>query len=414
MKKETEGDLTQRSENRFDEDNCGITESVDHLIERFGPRLAGTPGCLGAAVELEERFGKECDRSWLQKFHIHPDSFWCIPGVTAFGFLLATGLYVMNREMLALMILLAGFIYTLVHYIFLNGLFDRLFQQKEGLNVAGVIEPNGEVERQILLCAHHDSAKRCRFLEECQVLYPFRLIAAMMLYTLNTSAFILMVLPLPGVHAFLKEIMPFSLAVGVIFITPFFFFYRSEGTPGAGDNLLGSVILIRLAHLFGKNGKRLDTTRLILVSHDGEEIGMRGAHFFLREHRELLDSSPLTVINIDSLHHFDDLTLLETDRNGWVSLSGDLNRKLKKEWKRMGLDVKLKKLPLGGGGTDAAVYAAAGYETASLIGISTSLVRNGLVYHTRMDDVEHLDGSIIRAALRGLSRAICVLDKQIS
>lgn len=388
-----------------------IRDTVRSVMEQFGPRLAGTPACLGAARVLGELMGEACDRSWLQPFPLHPGSFWRIPAAAALGFILAFLFHLPGWNLISLLVLSAGFLYALVHFIFLGDLFDGLFAKKEGLNVAAVIEPVRKAQRQILLCAHHDSALRCRFLEKRQILYPFRMIPAMVLYGLTTASFGVMQLPAPAVQAALKAAVPYLMALGLWFILPFFFFYRAEASPGAGDNLLGSAILVRMTQLFGRGGKRPASTRLILVSHDGEEIGMRGARAFLRKHRQLLDSCPLTVVNIDSLHRLEDLTLLESDRNGLVPLSAGLNRKLKDVFQTEGLAVKGKKLPLGGGGTDAAVYAAAGYDAASLIGISTALIRRGLVYHTRLDDEAHLDSRIIEGALIGLCRTVQVLDQ---
>jgi hypothetical protein len=265
------------------------------------------------------------------------------------------------------------------------------------MNVAGVTEPEKEAKRQLLICAHHDSALRCRFMERFQVLYPFRMIPAMLLYLMTTAAFLL--LPFPALQAYLNRLIPLLLLVGSVFILPFFFFYRCMGTPGAGDNLLASVLLVKTAGMLRERFGRLNDTRIIWVSHDGEEVGMRGAHAFLAGHRDLLSALPTRVINLDSLHCLEDLTLLASDRNGTVELSPGWNRELTKLWGKIGHQPALRALPPGGGGTDAAVYAAWGLPTASLIGLSTDFIRRNMVYHTADDDVAHLDDRIIRAVL---------------
>lgn len=391
-------------------DTAEIRMQVEELIQRHGPRLAGSQSCLDAARDLKEKFEGVCDRSWLDAFTMNPDSFWFLPLVIVGTFTLSGVLQFLHLPAIwSFLVLMGGLIFGLVQFIFLGGFFDPLFIRKRGQNVVGILEPRGAVRQQLVLCAHHDSALRCRFLERHQILYPFRMIPAMLLYLLTFLVSILQILPLPRLQTLLSDLMVPLYICGAFFILPFSIFYRWEGTPGAGDNLLASVLLIRIADKIRQHGG-LERTRLILVSHDGEEVGMRGARAFLKQHRDLLESVPTDVLCIDSLHRFEDLTLLASDRNGTVGLSDQYNRLLSRIWRKQGYEVRTRKLPLGGGGTDAAVFADAGFQTASLIGISTDFIRQGLVYHTDQDDVAHLDDRIIDAGLDMLIETVLFMD----
>jgi len=389
-----------------------IKTLVDGFILRYGPRLAGTKSCLEAASELKEHLGAVCDRAWLQSFKMHPDSFWSIPIITATAFGLSGLIYLLGIDSLfSLLLLLTGFLFALIHFIFLGKLLDPIFPVRQGMNVIAIKEPAREIKKQIVICAHHDSALRCRFLERWQILYPFRMIPAMFFYILMTMVLGLMQLPFPGIHTTVKPMIVILFLSGSLFVLPFFFFYRRKGTPGAGDNMLGSVLLCKMASILCQSQHALESARLIFVSHDGEEVGMRGAEAFLRENKELLNSYPLAVINVDSLHNYRDLTLLSSDRNGTVKLSVSLNTALAELWNKMGHSVRIRPLPPGGGGTDAAVYAAAGLRSVSLVGISTDFIRRDLVYHTKWDDVSHLDDRIIKAALDMILSAVLAYDQ---
>lgn len=395
-----------------EKDLAWIKDLVAGLIRRHGPRLAGSRGCLATARELKEQFLTVCDRSWLQPFVQHPDSFWLIPALCAGAYSLAALLWFSGLHFVyPLAVLSAGLVFGMTQFFFLGGFFDFMFPRRQGTNVVGLIEPARPAERQLLVCAHHDSAKRIRFLEGPQILYPLQMIGAMVFFLLTSLALLLEALLAQLGRSALSAALSWLFAGGAVFVIPFFFFYRRQGSPGAGDNLLACVLLVRLAQKIRTAGG-LTRTRLILVSHDGEEIGMRGAHAFVREYPELLREYPLTVINLDSLHRMADLTLLSSDRNGTVRLSRKLQAYLQKLWGGMGYDVKCKRLPAGGGGTDAAVYAAAGWETASLIAISTAMIRSGLVYHTERDDVTRLDDRVVVAGLDLMLRTLQSLDRE--
>lgn len=390
-----------------------VTERIGVFLKRFGPRMAGTQAALDCAHEVKQALDEYCDRSFLQSFSMHPASFWSIPPLTAAGFTISGLLFLLQAGPMASLIPIGlGFVYSTVHFIFLGRLFDPLFPQKQGLNVVGVMEPREKPRQQIVICAHHDSARRCRFMENRQTLYPFRMIPAMLIFVLTTFGLFLGSLPISGMWPILQGIIFWLFLSGFFFIVPFFFFYRRTGSPGAGDNLLGVMLLIETARQLRNRSAALRSTRLILVSHDGEEIGMRGARAFVAGHRTLLDSCPTVVLNIDSLHRLEDLILLKSDRNGTLALSAGLRERLRSLWQGSGYRVKSRSLPLGGGGTDAAVYADAGFPSASLIGISTDFVRSGLVYHTILDDRDHLDLRIIPVVLDMIARVLAAWDRE--
>jgi|GEM_PF-3997471 len=50
-------------------------EMVSDLIERFGSRLTGTPGCTKTAEVLASELSKYCDRVEKEAFSLHPKAF---------------------------------------------------------------------------------------------------------------------------------------------------------------------------------------------------------------------------------------------------------------------------------------------------------------------------------------------------
>ena len=67
-------------------------------------------------------------------------------------------------------------------------------------------------------------------------------------------------------------------------IIQFYFFIKKKGSLGASDNLISSMILIELAKIFKLKG--LKKTKLILLSADGEEVGLKGSEHFIKKEKK--------------------------------------------------------------------------------------------------------------------------------
>ena len=67
-------------------------------------------------------------------------------------------------------------------------------------------------------------------------------------------------------------------------------------------------------------GAGLESTRLLFVSFDAEEAGLRGARAFARAHRSEIAGIATFAYNMDCLYRKDRLRFLLTDLNGSVGL----------------------------------------------------------------------------------------------
>ena len=65
----------------------------------------------------------------------------------------------------------------------------------------------------------------------------------------------------------------------------------------------------------------------------------------------------------------------------------------------------------GGGGTDAAELTRAGVRATTLVAMPTSLVREGLVYHTMQDTVDAIEPAAVEACLRIAHDLVLELDQ---
>jgi aminopeptidase YwaD len=374
------------------------------LVERCHPRLPGSPGCLRAARKLRDALAKPCDRAFIEEYTQHPASFFLMNRVLAAAYLIAGGLFLLGAAAtrVSALVFTLGTVFIVNEFVFLGRFFDPLFPKKPGANVVGIMEPVSEAQCQIVLCAHHDSTPVCNFLERHQWAYAFRVVFPIVFHAIaNVGAIIASTGLLSGatgdgVHLALKIL----IVAGCLFIVPLFWYYGRDASPGASDNLVSSLMLVKLAELF-KSGdlKKPNHTRLIFLSADGEECGQRGSFEYARRHKAELLCLPTFVFNMDTLSRFEDLALLKTDTNGFRRLSVPLTEECLKIAAALGYPVKVIRFPFGGGGTDAGQFARLGIESASLIGISTRLIRKNVEYHTSRDTVDHVESTAVEAGL---------------
>jgi hypothetical protein len=381
-------------------------EMTRGILQRHRYRLAGTEECRRAAHEIADRFRESCDGVREEDFLLHPKALWYVGKAIAVVFIAAAALMMSGGFFLygAAALCLFGLAYGLVQYVFYGRFFDRFFKNAGGRNVIGSLEPRGVPTRQIILVGHHDSPYIFSFLERFQRLAFVRFLLAMLSfvwicgYTLAASVHQLV----SGVRSTPSGLPLWITAVGLPFALQLYFMMSRTPSPGAGDNLNSSSMLAALGRYFRaerEKGAPLARTRLVFLSTDGEEIGQRGAIQYVRAHRLELGAIPACVLNIDSVYRLENLKILTRDRNSFLGLSAAINADLRKVASAQGLSLKQGPIPFGGGGTDAAAFAAAGIETASLIGMPTSFISKDHLYHTSKDTADRIEPAAVTAVL---------------
>ncbi len=376
------------------------------LIERHGPRIAGTRQCLNAADQVAEMLRVHCDKVVQERFEMHPGSFRDVGKVTALSYFLAMLFLIAGGIWTYISFLAASFglVYGAVLYIFNGKIFDRWFATAEGCNVYGVIEPSGEVRHQVILSGHHDSPYVLGFLLRFRKIARPRLAMAVLVYlSIVVIAATAVLRKSFGAGGELPVwLMIVEAVLGIFFVGPLYFLITRLQSPGAGDNLNSTSTAITAGVHFSlrrKSGKPLKHTRVIVLSTDGEEAGMRGAADYVTRHRDELLSVPTSVFNMDCVYSLKDLSLITRDRNGTCALSEEMAEECRQIGAALGHNVSVKPLLPGSGGTDAWTFARLGVKATSFIGISPSSIGDKAVYHTLQDTVEHIEPEAVEAAL---------------
>ncbi len=391
------------------------------ILEKTGPRLTGTEACKLAGENLKSNLEKYCDATFSEKFQCSRDAFlhfiryFSISYVLAFIFLWMGGYWIYG----AAIITTIGCLIALFEFVLYWEFIDPLFKKTDGYNISGTIQPQQEVKQTIILSGHYDSPHVFRFLNQNQKLYKIRVILNTVLYFLITCG------SLWATYQLITDIRGFStsptllyiLGAGLIFMSQYFFFVSWEVSPGAGDNLISAVMVIKLSELFSNHksdNSLLQHTRLVFLCPDAEESGLRGAREYVRQHRDELQSTPAYNINMDSIYRLQDLRFLETEINGSIPLDKDIREKCSDISKSLGYEIPSLKMPFGGGSTDAAEFAKAGIPALSIIGLDTTFTSGEVPYHTSFDTVDRIEPHAVLACMQIAEQFIFDVDKSVA
>jgi hypothetical protein len=395
-----------------------VLELTGRLVDRFGPRIFGSESCARAADEIATELGRHCDNVRKERFSARPGAFWHSFRVGAVAYIAGTILLVIGGYWIYLSIFCFLIILLeIVNFIFYSHLFDPFFSRVEGTNVIGVVEPAGPAAQQILVVGHHDSTYIYTYLAHLRKLYVFRIGAA---YLFSLFGFCISLLF--SVYRLVYQSEPayadallIALLAGLFFMVPVFFYMGRKGSPGAGDNLAACAMGIKIAERFGgvHAPKRLQRTRVIILSTDGEEPGLLGAEAFARKHREELRALKTYVLNFDSIYRTRDLTVLIKDRNGTIRLSASMAADLHRTAGELGHSIKVSSIPIFAGATDAARFAEIGVEASSIVGLPIPPIREELGFHTQNDTVERIEPEAVEVCLEIAQRYIMEKDRGV-
>jgi aminopeptidase YwaD len=394
-----------------------VLSFTDEVVKNYPRRLIGTPSCNQAGERIATEFAKHCDPGTVKReeFACHPKSFlkYIRPAVAVYG--VSTLAAFLKRPWVAIAGLSSVFTVFISQFMFYKKLFDPFFPEEKGYNISGVIEPTGEVKQQIILCGHHDAAYVFHYMDLSPRLYPLLLVAGILpfvlslLYTLSV-AFTRLNL------GWLKRLVCFTSA-GVV---PLWWFTTDAVSPGAGDNMIATALANEATKLFADQKKAgqnlLKHTRIICLSVDGEECGLRGSMAFAKRHAQELKDIKTYAFCMDTLYHADKLLFFDNDLNLTVDCSRAMAQELTDIATALGYKAKIDHMPWGGGSTDAASFAKEGIEATCLLAFELDITKldTDLVYHTPRDTADAIEPAVVEQALNIITTYILRKEAQVA
>jgi Zn-dependent M28 family amino/carboxypeptidase len=170
--------------------------------------------------------------------------------------------------------------------------------------------------------------------------------------------------------------------------------------------MIAVAIAAEIARLFGtakKGGENLlKHTRLVFVSFDAEECGIRGARAYIKRHRQEMEAIKTYSLNMDTIYRLKELNFFDADLNSTVKLSGQMAEDCLGIARDMGYRAAISRMSPGGGSTDAAAFGEAGIEATNICAMSFNVkdYDQGWVYHTPNDYSKHIEPAAVEAVLK--------------
>ncbi len=374
---------------------------VDKVITEIGPRES----CGEQEKKLGRLMVKElepaCDRVDVETFTCSPKAF-----LGAFPFLVAVYIagvilyYIYPYASLVLSLL--GVVILFYEVIRYHEFIDFLFPKREGENIAGIIQPSGEVKKRVIVSAHLDSAY------EFKIWYWFKGYAVAIMAVAFLAVLVLLGASLARTLSHSSGV-PDNTAFSVlgivcialsVFVLPFAFFHTKDVVPGAMDNMTGIGIVAGLGgylHDASQSGEfNPENTEVVLLCLSSEEAGLRGAKRYAAKHKEELVAIPTYGIFLDCI--YDEKYLSVNTRELWTGAKLDPYLVGLAEEAALSNHFPIKTTIVPVGATDASAFALAGIPSVSLLCQDTSrLVPH---YHTRLDTIEYVRPESLAVSLQ--------------
>ena len=401
------GELDTLKANRLADSAYEMTAAV---AAETGERKAGSEATRKCARLLHEELGKYCDDTLITSFRSSEVSYNGVLKLIAVSAPIILILDLAGCSVIALALFCFTVFLALREYLLCDGMRKQFFRVCDMTNVHGVIEPQGECTDTIVFTAHHDSAplytigkddRKNMFLSMHLPLIHFCVTGLITVAGVITDIFTgeLFSVNLPPV--FVIVLLALLILSSGIYIR-LWRLISDKYSPGIGDNLVSSCVLVQLARYFSwkkRKGEGFTGTRLVFASFDGEECGLKGSSWWYHNHKNQLVSP--VVINLDSLCSASDLTFITKDVNGLVPLSSALASELSRIADRMGYSSKVGGLPLFAGATDAASASREDLEAVTVTAVPLDGASS--VIHTENDTLENVERKVLEEVI-----SICI------
>jgi hypothetical protein len=391
-----------------------VLRETEIIIERIGPRLAGTPESLRAANYLFEDARIYSDSAHFEDFQIHKGAFLGWINILVIAYIIGFFFFFLGYPVITLILMVLSLLILYLQFIRYLPVIDFLFPKRKARNVYGIVEPKGKTKQQIIISGHHDSAPIFNFFIHQPKLYGLRVTGSII--------FVILSLVLSIVNLIVDNDILFYISIGVLglgllLVGQMWFFKSRRATPGAGDNLASTQIAFQMGkyyHSLKGTQNQLKHTRIIFTSFDAEEEGLRGARAFVKNNKDILLAIKTYVLNIECLYDVNELFFLTSDINNSVKLSRELAQSLVDIASNLNIKTEMKDIAVLTGGTDAGEFGKIGVEATTIMGMPWSNANRSASYHTPDDTVDKVSKEAVEATINIFHNFIITKDNELS
>lgn len=385
-------------------------EGIRRVIETFGPRDPGSDGERKTQEYFAAELSAWSDEVHREDFTVHPKAFMGFMPVTGSLLLAAIVLYwIFPVAALALSVL--AITVAVLQFLMYRRFLDPLFPRRTSTNVLAIRKPTAETKRRIIVSGHADAAYEWRFFIKGGRPLLKIVIAGAILGGAAKIAFDLVAvitsgsLFLPPVEGIFRTIGFVQLAAAPFFLALIFFSNFRVVSPGANDNLTGSLAAVAVMKYLHETGTRFEHTEVHCLITGSEEAGLRGAKAYAEKHSAELKSIETVFLALETFRDLEHLSVYNRDMSGTVKNDPAACALLQQAGRNRGFELPLASVYLGS--TDAAALSQAGIPAAALAAMDPAPPR---YYHTRLDHWDNLNPECIEAALRITLEAVTLYD----
>ncbi|MES2621600.1 MAG: M28 family peptidase [Bacteroidota bacterium] len=385
-----------------------MIELITEIIEKFGPRKAGSEAEKKAQEFIAEKSSRFTDQVRIIPFEEYLDArFGKLKYYVAF-YVVALILYWIQPQV-ALFLSIVNALLIILDLMMYRDLLTTFPGKKQtSWNVEAVLEPQGEVKSTVVVSGHMDSTREYTWWYRLGGLGIKLTIFAGFLMVLQPLFYAWYVLAPQTFHNYIW--------VGFLALSPTLIVYWSmhgdRVVNGAQDNLSGIAIAFEsfkaLAHPTQKGKSMLKNTRVKFVSFGSEEKGLCGSRAYVKLKKEELKKENAHLVNIDGVRLVDEIAIVYRELMNGTSHSPELIDGLKRSFHHQNISFKNVMVPIGG--TDAVSFARAGLPSVTLIGMSAS--EYDFTYHTRNDLVEHIEPLALEHVKNGVLEFVKQWDEK--
>ncbi|MHA1283764.1 MAG: M28 family metallopeptidase [Promethearchaeota archaeon] len=401
---------------------------IKEICQRFGPRYSCSKEEKEANLWIKEEFSKYCDEVHIEEFKAHPNLYpqgiFKVVGVLAgiswiffpMGF---------PFSIIPALCIFLGFFILITELMMLKRWIKIFFKSGISSNVWGRIKPTGEIKYRVIFEGHTDSAKMMRTVNENanpKIIFLF-LGLIYLIYTLVLSIIKSIAIIVEGKNiAIYQDNIIFWTIYDWIYFIPWIilfpsFLYLLYGltgnvvVEGANDNLSGSAVSAAIGKYFYEN--RPKNIEIIIGSMGSEEIGDRGAKYFVDQHGDLLKKSYAFII--DSAGVGDKIYIVEKDNMHLTKYSPEVVERIEKAYKMYkeknpdAIPCERGGIPLGS--SDACMYAKAGYKASFIICIGEKL-KKPPHWHSITDTWDQIDEKVLKDVIGICLNFVELVDKE--
>jgi hypothetical protein len=384
---------------------------VEDVVERFGPRRAGSQAERKTQEYLTKIWGEFCDFVKIHEFRAPLRAkFGLLKPVFLLYGLSLVGVWIFPAA--AVFFSTAAALSFVVAFVMNYPALDVFYKHHDSCNAIADLPSERPAKMTLILSGHADSTPEFRWWYRWKQFGLRAMVisgASLTFYPFFCVAALIWAGPLAH-HppAWMGYAWLIFIAAAPLSVTYWDIHHDKIVSPGAQDNLSGVAVATAVGRALAA-GPRLKHVAVRIVAFGAEETGLRGSAAYVKDHLQRLKQENVLLLNFDGILDAENLHILTGEPFSFVKYDTQRIAELEACFRAVGAPVKKGPLPIGG--TDAVSFRKAGLQALTVVGLP--LDRLHPTYHTRLDLPEYVQEQALEYCIAAAVRYARLLDEKL-